>query len=385
MFIDYDRDGLLDLVVSRYLTWDFSKDVFCGDAKPGYRAYCHPDQFPPITHLLFHNEGHGKFRDVSEESGFTPHPGKGLGLAMNDYDRDGWPDIFVANDSAPQQLFHNLRNGKFEEIALQVGVAYDEDGHTFAGMGTDFADYDNDGWPDIFVNSLANQRYALFHNLKGIFSYVSSPSGLSSATYSHSGWGAHFADFDNDGWKDLFIGQSHVMDNIELTQPYLHYLEPPLLLRNVKGHFEDVSAGSGALFKRAIAARGVAFGDLNNDGAIDLAINSVDGPAAIALNRGGADNRWLTVALEGTRGNRDGIGATLHLVSETGHEQYAMVSTAGSYLSASDKRVHFGLGVAKTVRSLEIRWPSGVVQTLQNISPDQILHVREPVAAASGR
>jgi hypothetical protein len=377
MFIDYDRDGRLDLVVSRYLTWDFSKDIFCGEAKPGFRAYCHPDQFPPIAHLLYHNEGGGKFRDVSQESGFAAHPGKGLGLAMNDYDRDGWPDIFIANDSALQQLFHNLRNGKFEEVGLQAGVAYDEDGHTFAGMGTDFADYDNDGWPDIFVNSLANQKYALFHNLKGLFSYVSSPAGLSPASYSHSGWGAHFADFDNDGWKDLFIGQSHVMDNIELTQPYLHYLEPPLLLRNVKGRFEDVSAASGAIFKRPMAARGVAFGDLNNDGSIDVAINCLDGPAVIAVNRG-STNHWLTVDTEGTRGNRDGIGAMLHAVSDTGQEQYAMVSTAGSYLSASDKRVHFGLGSAQRVRRLEISWPSGTVQSLQNIAADQILHVREP-------
>ncbi len=377
MFIDYDRDGRLDLVVSRYLTWDFSKDVFCGDVRPGFRAYCHPDQFPAITHILYHNEGGGKFRDVSQDSGIAKRPGKGLGLAMNDYDRDGWPDIFIANDSAPQQLFHNLHNGKFEEVGLQAGVAYDEDGHTFAGMGTDFADYDNDGWPDIFVNSLANQKYALFHNLKGSFLYVSSPSGLSPATFAHSGWGARFEDFDNDGWKDLFIGQGHVMDNIQLTQPYLHYLEPPLLLRNVKGHFEDISADSGAIFKRPIAARGVAFGDLNNDGNIDVAINCLDGPAVIARNRGSA-NHWLTVDTEGTRSNRDGIGAVLRLVSDTGQEQYAMVSTAGSYLSASDKRVHFGLGAAKVVRRLEIHWPSGRVQTLENIPADQILHVREP-------
>ena len=172
MFIDYDRDGRLDLLVSRYVSWDFS-DVFCGDPKPNLRAYCHPDQFKPITHLLFHNEGGGKFKDVSAESGFGAHPGKGLGVAMSDFDADGWQDIFIANVSEPQQLFHNLRNGKFGEVALQKGVAYDEDGQVFAGMGTDFADYDNDGWPDIFVNSLANQKYALFHNLKGIFSYVS--------------------------------------------------------------------------------------------------------------------------------------------------------------------------------------------------------------------
>jgi hypothetical protein len=376
MFIDYDRDGRLDLVVSRYVTWDFSKDVFCGDVKPGFRAYCHPDIFPAVSHLIYHNEGGGKFRDMSQESGIASHPGKGLSVAMNDYDRDGWPDIFVANDSAPQQLFHNLHNGKFEEVGLASGVAYDEDGHTFAGMGTDFADYDNDGWPDIFVNALANQRYALFHNAKGAFTYVSSPSGVSPASVAHSGWGTHFADLDNDGWKDLFVGQGHVMDNIELTQPYTRYLEPPLLLRNNKGHFQDVSAGGGPLFQRPMAARGVAFGDLNNDGSVDIAINCDDGPAVIARNRGSA-NHWLAIDTEGVKSNRDGVGAQIRVVSETGLEQYAIVSTAGSYLSASDKRVHFGLGAAKKASRVEVHWPSGTVQTLTDVTADQILHVRE--------
>ncbi len=207
MFVDYDRDGLLDLFVSRYLTWDFSKDIFCGQTKPGYRAYCHPDQFPPITHLLFHNDGHGHFHDVSVESGIAKSPGKGLGVAFNDYDRDGWPDIFVANDSVPQQLFHNLKNGKFEEVATAVGVAYDEDGNAFSGMGVDFADYDNDGWPDVFVNALAKQKYALFHNRAGMFEYVSGRIGLGAASVAHSGWGAKFVDYDNEGLKDLFVAQ----------------------------------------------------------------------------------------------------------------------------------------------------------------------------------
>ena len=226
-FVDYDGDGLLDLVVSRYLEWNFSQDIWCGARKAGYRAYCEPDQFGPITHLLFHNEGNGRFRDVSRESGFSKYPGKGLGIAINDYDRDGLPDIFIANDGVAQQLFHNLGRGKFEEVALASGVAYDEDGRAFAGMGVDFADYDNDGWPDIFVNALANQRYALFHNIKGSFQYASGQTGLAAATRKHSGWGAKFIDYDNDGWKDLFVGQGHVMDNIQLTQPDLRYLEPP--------------------------------------------------------------------------------------------------------------------------------------------------------------
>ena len=377
MFIDYDRDGLLDLFVSRYLTWDFSKDIFCGQIKPGYRSYCHPDQFPPITHLLFHNEGHGRFRDVSEESGISRFAGKGLGVAMNDYDQDHWPDIVVANDSYPEQLFHNLRNGRFEQVGVAAGLAYDEDGNTFAGMGVDFADYDNDGWPDVFINSLAKQKYALFHNRGGIFEYVSGQSGMSAATVNHSGWGTKFFDYDNDGLKDIFVGQGHVMDNIQLTQPDVRYLETPLLLRNAGVKFVDMSAESGAVFHRQLAARGVASGDFDNDGFIDVAINCNGGPAILLKNNGNS-NHWLTVNTIGTRSNRDGIGAELHLTASDGKQQFGFVSTASSYLSASDKRVHFGLGAAKSVKALEIRWPSGTVQKLSDIKVNQILTVREP-------
>ncbi|MEO7144967.1 MAG: VCBS repeat-containing protein, partial [Bryobacteraceae bacterium] len=229
-FVDYDRDGRLDLVVSRYLDWSFSQDIWCGDRKRNLRAYCEPDQFKPISHLVFHNDGNGRFHNASEETGFALKPGKGLGVAINDYDGDGWPDIFIANDSVAQQLFHNLGNGKFSELALRAGAAYDDDGHAFAGMGTDFADYDNDGLPDIFVDALSNQSYALFHNVKGAFEYISGPSGLAGFSKPHSGWGGGFLDYDNDGWKDLFVAQGHVMDNIQEMQPNLRYLEAPMLL-----------------------------------------------------------------------------------------------------------------------------------------------------------
>lgn len=376
MFIDYDRDGLLDLFVARYLTWDFSKNVFCGTTKPGGRAYCHPDEFRPITYLLFHNEGNGRFRDVSKESGIANFAGKGLGVAMNDYDHDGWPDIVVANDSFPEQLFHNLRNGKFEEVGLQTGIAYDNDGNTFAGMGDDFADYDNDGWPDIFINALAKQKYALFHNGHGKFDYASGPSGISEDSIDHSGWGAKFIDYDNDGYKDLFIGQGHVMDNIALTQPDVHYLEPPMLLRNVSGKFVDVSAQSGPAFRHPRAARGVAFGDFNNDGFIDVVMNCNDQPAVLLKNTGNA-NHWLIVDTIGTKSNRDGIGAQLHLVCGS-LQQYAIVSTASSYISASDKRIYFGLGKSDSIQLLEIVWPSGIKQRFANLRADQILTAREP-------
>ena len=371
-FVDYDRDGLLDLVVSRYLDWDYSQDIWCGARKPGFRAYCEPDQFKPVTHLLFHNQGGGRFKDVSRESGLSKFPGKGLGIAINDYDRDGWPDILIANDSVAQQLFHNLKNGTFEEVALAAGMAYDEDGKAFSGMGVDFADYDNDGWPDVFIDALANQRYALFRNVKGSFQYVSGPSGLASASIKHSGWGAKFIDFDNDGWKDIFVGQGHVMDNIQLTQPDLHYLEPPVLLHNQNGKFVPVAA-----FDVPRAARGVAFGDINGDGSIDMVMNC-NGERAVILQNRGNTNHWLVVDTIGSRSNRDGIGAQLHLVGENGLSQYAVVSTASSYLSASDKRVYFGLATDRSAKMLDIQWPSGIVQRLENIEGSRVITVREP-------
>jgi hypothetical protein len=378
LFIDYDRDGRLDLVVTRYLKWEFSMDIWCGERRPGYRAYCHPDQFQPITHLVFHNEGNGRFKDATEQTHFSQFPGKGLGIAMNDFDRDGWPDIFIANDSVAQQLFRNRGDGTFEEVGITTGVAYDSDGRAFAGMGADFADYDDDGWPDIFADALATQRYAIFHNTKGAFDYVSDASRVAAASNLHSGWGAKFIDYDNDGWKDLFVGQGHVMDNIQLTQPHLRYLEPPMLLRNSKGTFIDISAQSGPAFHKPWAARGVAFGDLNNDGFIDIVVNCNNQPAVILENQRASENHWLIVDTRGTSSNRDGIGTKIRLVTESGPEQNAMVTTGASYLSSSDKRVHFGIGSIRTIKLLELTWPSGKVQKIENVEADRILSVREP-------
>lgn len=378
-FTDYDRDGRLDLIVTRYLDWDFSRNIYCGERRPGYRAYCHPNEFKPAASLVFHNNGNGTFTDVSAASRLGAIPSKGLGIAVNDFDRDGWPDIAIANDSFPEQLFRNNRDGTFTDIAEQSGAAFDDDGKTFAGMGIDFGDYRNDGWPALFIDTLASQRYALYRNLKGeSFEYVSAVAGIARATASHSGWGAKFIDYDNDGWKDLFIAQGHVMDNIELTQSAARYLEPMLLLRNRKGVFEDVSTACGEPFRMPLAARGAAFGDLNNDGFIDIAVSCNNGPALILMNRGGNGNHWLLVNTIGTRSNRDGIGAAIHLISASGEEQHGFVSTAGSYASSSDKRVHFGLGSASEIRLLEVTWPSGTIQRLQNLKADQVLTVREP-------
>jgi hypothetical protein len=377
-FVDYDNDGYLDLIVSRYLDWDFIRNVYCGQRQAGYRSYCHPDQFKHVTHLVFRNNHNGTFSDVSKASGLGSVPSKGLGIAINDFNRDGYADVAIANDSFPQQLFRNNGDGTFTDVAAELGVAYDEDGKTFAGMGIDMADYNHDHWPDLFVNALALQRYALFKNDRArAFDYVSGQSGISRISQSHSGWGAKFVDYNNDGWKDLFVAQGHVMDNIELTQPATSYREPILLMRNAAGRFEDVSRQSGDVFRMPMAARGAAFGDLNNDGWIDVVINCNDGNTVILMNKGGNGNHWLIVNTVGTRSNRDGIGARVRVKSKQGIEQTAFVSAAGSYASASDKRVHFGLGQDGSALSLEITWPGGAVQRLENVACDQVLTVKE--------
>jgi len=377
-FVDYDRDGHLDLIVSRYVEWDFSSNVYCGEHKPGYRAYCHPDQFNAITHLVFHNNGDGTFTDVSKKCGIAASPGKGLGIAVSDFDGDGWPDVFIANDSVAEQLFRNKHDGTFAEVALAAGLAYDQNGHVFAGMGADFGDYENSGWPSVFVNALANQKYKLFRNDKGTFDDVTDSIGLGASTMSHSGWGAKWIDYDNDGWLDLFVAQGHVMDNIQLTEPTLRYLEPPLLLRNQQGRFSSVSQHNDPVFMIPLAARGAAFGDLDNDGLMDIAINCNDGHAIILHNRGGNGNHWLMLNLTGTSSNRDAIGSKIRLVTDSGQQQTRFVSTAGSYISASDKRAHFGMGPSKKLKLIEITWPSGIVQRLEPVAVDQILTVKEP-------
>ena len=379
-WVDLDGDGLLDLVVLRYLVWDFD-DIWCGEHKEGYRAYCHPDYFKPIAPLVYHNDGNGHFTEVSEKIGMAK-PGKGLGLAIADYDRDGHIDLFVANDSMLEFLYHNKGDGTFEEVALVSGVAVDGEGHAFAGMGVDFADYNNDGLPDLVITDLANQMYALYRNNgDGTFTYESYPSGIGRMSMTHSGWGVRFLDYDNNGWKDLLIAQGHDLDTIELTYPNLRYREPMLLARNTGHSFEDVSAEAGSVFREAWVGRGLAIGDIDNDGRLDAVVTTNDGPLYVLHNLTSTPNHWLILKLVGHRSNRDAIGAKVRVV--TGRiTQVATVTTASSYLSSSDKRVHFGLGAETAAATVEIRWPSGIRQTLKSVRGDQILQVDEPSVSA---
>jgi hypothetical protein len=378
-WVDLDEDGGLDLIVLRYLEWDFD-DVWCGEHKEGFRAYCHPDFFKPIAPLVYHNNKDGTFTEVSQKLGLAK-PGKGLGIAIADYDRDAHIDVFVANDSMAEFLYHNKGDGTFEEVGLASQVAVDIDGRTFAGMGVDFADYNNDGLPDIVVTDLANQRYALYQNAgDGSFTYATSATGLGQMTVSHSGWGVRLFDYDNDGWKDLLIAQGHDLDTIELTYPNLRYREPMLLARNTGKTFIDVSEQSGDVFRRPWVARGMAIGDLDNDGRLDAVVTTNDGPLHILHNQASDSNHWLLLKLVGHRSNRDAIGAEV-VISTASGSQSATVSTASSYLSSSDKRVHFGLGKEKTAQKIEIRWPSGIRQTIKDVPADQVVEINEPASS----
>ena len=376
-WVDLDNDGKLDLMVLRYVQWDFD-DAYCGEHREGYRNYCHPDLFPTLSALVFHNDGNGHFSEVSKKLGLNV-PGKGLGIAINDFDQDGHVDIAVANDSMFEFLYHNKGDGTFEEVGLAAEVAVNEDGKTYAGMGIDFQDYDNDGLPDLVITDLAHERYALYRNSgDGSFANATYVSGIGRFTSLHSGWGVRFFDYDNDGLKDILVAQGHDVDNVELNFPQIHYREPMLLLRNIgKGAFSDVGDSAGYVFQQAWVSRGLALGDIDNDGRIDAVVTTNDGAAHLIHNDSVNDNHWLTLFLVGHTSNRDAIGAQIKLTS-VHHTQSLMVSTAGSYLSSSDKRAHFGLGADKSASTIEIRWPSGITQTLSHVSADQILRIDEP-------
>jgi enediyne biosynthesis protein E4 len=365
-FFDYDNDGRLDLFVTRYLDWSMENSKTCGSERP---TYCPPGEFPAITNILYHNRGDGTFEDVSLSSGIGAKKGHGLGVAFADYDGDSFTDIFVANDVTNQFLFHNNGNGTFTECGLESGAALSENGKMLSGMGVVFQDYDNDGLPDLLITQLPHEPYVVFHNDgRGLFSAEELAAGFGVLTGNSSGWGVGLEDFDNDGWKDAFIVQGHVFDNVETYDSLLRYREPPLLALNHKGRFVKADAGSDV----PVAGRGAAFGDLNNDGWVDVITTSLGEAPQFYLNYRG-QLHWLTITLKGKRSNRDGFGARVQVNGQT-----RFATASGSYLSSNDKRLHFGLGTAKTA-DIEIKWPSGIHQVLRGVKVNQFIVIEESV------
>jgi enediyne biosynthesis protein E4 len=377
-WFDYNNDGLLDLFVVNYCKWEPNKDPYCR-VKEGVRGFCHPKHYGPLHNTLYRNNGDGTFTDVSAEMGIAQHFGKGMSVTFADYDGDGYLDAFVANDTTRNFLFHNLKGKKFEEVGVQAGVSYAADGATLSGMGADFRDVNNDGLPDIWHTAVEQEEFPLFINQgKGEFVDMTAASSLGE-TSDMSGWGNGIFDFDNDGWKDLFVARANVMDNIEMLNSARRYPEPNSIFRNLRnGKFADVSRTGGPDFQLQAAHRGVAFGDLDNDGRVDMVVSVLNGPAKLFHNVSDTQNHWLILKLKGTKSNRMAIGAQIKLTAEDGSKQWNEVTTAVGYACSSDPRVHFGLGSNKTVKELEIRWPSGIKQVLHDATADQILALEEP-------
>ena len=378
-WFDYDNDGDLDLFVVNYCKWEVNKDPVCQTAS-GTRAYCDPRHYDPLPNTLYRNNGDGTFTDVSGETGVATHLGKGMSVSLADFDQDGFLDAFVTNDTMPNFLFRNVGGKKFEEVGVRAGVSFGQNGVALSGMGSDFRDVDNDGRPDIWHTAVEMETFPLFVNRgRGLFVNATFPSGLGLTTVQMSGWGNGIADFDNDGWKDLFVARSNVLDNVSENKSGRLYPEPNSLFRNLGGvKFEDASAAAGPDFQRAAAHRGVALGDIDNDGRIDAVVTVLGGPACLFRNLTNSGHHLVLLKLTGTRANRSAIGTRVRLLAEDGRTQWNMATTSVGYASSGDPRVHFGLGPARLIRELEIDWPSGTKQLLKDLPVDRIHEITEP-------
>jgi hypothetical protein len=375
-WLDYDNDGRLDLFVSNYLNWTFETSKVCGP--PGRRLSCSPTMYKGEPNFLYHNNGDGTFTDVSAATGIAEHIGKGMGVAIADYNDDGWMDIFVANDKERNFLFKNRGGKSFDEVGVESFVAFTEDGIPVSSMGVDFRDWDNDGKPSLFVTALGRETFPLFRNEgTGFFSVDTYKAGIGFPSLKMSGWGNGIYDLDNDGFKDLFTVNSHVSENAD-DDPQQHYKQANAVFLNVQnGTFRDVSAQAGPDMQVRAAHRGCAFGDLNNDGKIDVVVSAIGDRAELLYNTTTNNNHWILLQMIGVKSNRDGIGTRIKVTGESGLVQYNHVTTAGSFASSSDKRVHFGLGRDTRIKEIELRWPSGRIQVLQNVNADQVLKIIE--------
>jgi hypothetical protein len=377
-WVDYDKDGKLDLVVANYVQWSIESDLYCTlDGKS--KSYCTPESYKGTSVRLWHNRGDGTFEDVTQKAGLGDPTSKTLGIAVLDYDNDGWPDLLLSNDTQPNKLYRNNGNGTFTEKAVVAGVAFSEDGVARAGMGVDAADYDHSGSPSILITNFSNQMLSLYHNEgRGLFVDEAPRSEIGRASLLTLGFGCFFFDYDLDGWPDIFIANGHIDNDIERVQPNVKYAMPPHLFRNAgKGNFQEVTKSLGRSFGTPRVGRGAAYADINNDGRLDLLLSTNGGPTYLFLNEAtGAANKSLRVKLVGTKSNRDGIGAIVK-ISSGGTTQTQMLRSGSSYLSASELVLTFGLGQSDKVDTLEVRWPSGQIDRLSAIPAGQTISITE--------
>ena len=383
-WVDYDRDGKLDLVVANYVQWSPDTDIYC-TLDGAHKSYCTPESYKGASARVWHNLGNGKFEDATQKSGLYDPTSKSLGIAILDYNADGWPDILLANDTQPNKLYLNKQNGTFEEKAVAAGVAFSEDGVARAGMGVDAADYDRSGRPSLIITNFANQMISLYHNEgNGLFVDEAPRSEVGRNTLVTLGFGCFFFDYDNDGWPDIFVADGHIENEIERVQKRVSYAEPPHLFRNLgAGKFQEVTAQMGATFASAKVARGAAYADIDNDGALDVLLTTNGGRVWLFHNEGGT-NHSLRVKLAGTKSNHDGIGALVR-VTARGEKQWQMLRSGSSYLSQSELVLTFGLGTATKADAIEVQWPSGQVDKLSGIMADQTVTVLEGKGVVGNR
>ena len=382
-WLDYDRDGKLDLFVANYVKWTVESDLWCS-LDGTHKSYCTPESYKGTSSKLYHNLGNGKFEDVTKKAGLGDPSSKSLGVAVFDYDGDGWPDLFVSNDTQPNKLYRNNHNGTFSEQGMAAGLAFGEDGVARGAMGVDAADFDRSGRPGLLVGNFSNQMLGLYHNEgTGLFVDQAPTSTVGRASLLTLTFGAFFFDYDLDGYPDIFAANGHIEEEIGRVQPKVQYKEPPLLFRNLgQGRFDNVTPQMGAAFNRPVVARGAAYADYDHDGDLDILVTTNDGPAYLFRNDGGNRNHWICLRLVGRKSNRDGIGAMVRVTSTSG-KQWNTVHSGSSYCSQSDLALTFGLGGDTTVQAIDIDWPSGQKQKLTNIAANQFLVIDEQAGIVS--